>query len=81
MKISEAVKKLRKQDSLTQHALALKLGIQTAIISHWETNVQSVSHKNLWKMALMAEGKLVLVFLEADGMTVAEMRDVLKKVK
>ena len=81
MKINEAVKKLRKQENLTQHALALKLGIQTAMISHWETEVQSVSHKNLWKMAKMAKGTLVRVFIEADSMTVAEMKDVLKKVK
>ena len=81
MKLNEAVRKLRRENGWTQHELALKLGIQTAMISHWETEVQSVSHKNLWKMAQMAKGSLVKMFIEADGMTVAEMRDVLKKVK
>ena len=82
IKLHDAVRTLRKQlGGISQHSLALKLGVQTAMISHWETKVQRVSHKNLWKMAKLARGPLVWDFLEADGMSIGQMRDVIQRAK
>ena len=77
--IAKAVRDLRHQlGNISQWSLGLKLGIQTAMISHWETRVQRVSHRNLWKMAMMAATSartpLYLEFIEADGITVDDIR-------
>ena len=76
--IAKAVRDLRYQlGNISQHELALRLGIQTAMISHWETRVQRVSHRNLWKMAMMAATSartpLYLEFIGADGITVGDI--------
>lgn len=79
--LKDAVRELRELLCLSQHQLALKLGIQTAMISHWETTVLRVSHKNLWKMAMMAPGTdLCWFFLEEDGISKDAIRNLAKSL-
>lgn len=78
--IAQAVRLLRHElGEISQHELALRLGIQTAMISHWETRVQRVSHKNLWKMAKMAAVPLCWVFLKADGISQSDIIAILDR--
>lgn len=73
--LKDAVRELRELLGFSQHQLALKLGVQTAMISHWETAVQRVSHKNLWKMAMMVPGTdLCWFLLSEDGISQKEIR-------
>ena len=78
--VAQSVRQLRHDlGEISQHALALRLGVQTAMISHWETRVQRVSHRNLWKMAQFASAPLCWKFLEADGMSRSDLVAMLAK--
>lgn len=67
--LAVAVLQLRKELNLSQHQLALKLGCQTAMISHWETSVQKAGYVNLLKLALLAPNPYCWDFLAAAGIS------------
>ena len=65
--VSKNIRKIRKEKGLTQEKLATKMGYSTQFISNIESkNHQTFSLGTLWRLALILNIDIALLFREDD---------------
>jgi len=75
MTLGQRIKKLRKQNHMTQTDLAQTLGVTKGTVSTWETNSRNPGFETLMKMCDMFSVNLDYLMGRSDDPTPSEMTD------